>query len=116
MALDLSTLSDAEFGAMTARAWREAARCWAEYRREPVTSPIRGLLLTSAEAAEAYWADLVDEADVRLATADDRPTMRDGRLVVPTAPVTPPGLRRALAGQLSAGGPTLTEAETAAHR
>ena len=61
---DLSALSDAELGVMTDRAWREAARCWAEYRSgDPSIKP---MLASSAEMAEAWWSDLVTEQDQRL--------------------------------------------------
>jgi hypothetical protein len=41
------------------RAWREAARCWQEFRNAPNLTPddkaVRGLLLASAQSAEHFW-------------------------------------------------------------
>ena len=59
--IDLSTLTDVELAAMTSRAWREAARCWSEYRAWTGDDPVKVVLLTSAQEAEAFWATLSDE-------------------------------------------------------
>src|SRR5690349_9443021 len=69
---DLRSLSIADLDKATIRAWREAARCWGEFRREPKDSPIKAMLLTSAEAAEEWWQTLRDEQADRL-SRDESP-------------------------------------------
>ena len=49
-----------ELGQMRDRAWREAARCWQDYRAESGNgaSTILHILYTAAASAEAFWRDL----------------------------------------------------------
>ena len=49
-----ASLTVAEAEAMTDRAWREAARCWAEFRACQDAS-IRDVLAESAASADAFW-------------------------------------------------------------
>src|SRR5436309_7776425 len=63
---NLSLLSDDDLTGATNRAYREAARCWADYRRTP-SGDVGRMLLTSAEAAEEWWQTLRDEQDLRSA-------------------------------------------------
>jgi len=63
---DLSALSDTELTRMADRAYREAARSWQEARQSGDGS-IRPMLFAAAEAADAYWRDLRDEQESRLA-------------------------------------------------
>jgi hypothetical protein len=65
---NLSLLSDADLRRATDRAYREAVRCWAEYRRQP-SGDVGRMLLTGAEAADDWWQTLVAEQDARLASA-----------------------------------------------
>jgi|GEM_PF-5433842 len=65
MSSDLSLLDDNALVTAATRAWREASRSWGEYRRQP-SGDIGRMLLTSAEAAEEWWAMLRDEQEVRL--------------------------------------------------
>lgn len=53
----LETMPDAILERMIERAWREASRCWAEYRleRDPAA---RAILLDGARSAEDYWRHL----------------------------------------------------------
>lgn len=71
MTSDLSVLTDADLTRAVNRAWREASRCWQEYRSTPKGSPIRPMMLTAAEAAEAWWSDLHEEQEARLTEEQD---------------------------------------------
>jgi hypothetical protein len=62
---NLSLLSDTDLTRATDRAYREAIRCWADYRRAP-SGDVGPMLLTSAEAADEWWSVLKVEAERRL--------------------------------------------------
>lgn len=93
MALDLSKVTDADLATMTDRAYREAARCWAETRKSPasfgVIDPLSAralgaMLYDAAQSAEDYWRALRFEQDRR------------------KAQTVSPFVRRARAGELPA--------------
>lgn len=55
-------LTTAELVAMNERAWREAGRCWTEYRRELATGRTRlslavDSLYRAARSAELFWTE-----------------------------------------------------------
>lgn len=58
-------LSDEELETAFNRAWREAARCWQDYRNAPGDTPddrtVRQMLHDEAWSAEHYWRRLYDE-------------------------------------------------------
>jgi hypothetical protein len=85
---DLSLLADASLTSATNRAYREAARSWAEYRRSP-SGDLGRILLTSAEAAEEWWQMLLDEQTGRLEEAPVEDRSSDVYTVPATALVTP---------------------------
>ena len=51
-----ATITDADLSRMVTSSWREAARCWQEYRAADPS--IRSMLRQSAEYAEAWWRTL----------------------------------------------------------
>src|SRR5436309_5647380 len=98
---NLSLLSDDDLTRATDRAYREAARSWADHRRSP-SGDVGRMLLTSAEAADEWLDMLRDERDFR----DVVVTLQDDTLAVtyevqpePSAPVAP-WVRRAVDGDL----------------
>jgi hypothetical protein len=60
-------LDDATLASMTDRAYREAARSYAEARTAPAS--IRAMLTASATDAQMYWIALRDEQDRRNGSA-----------------------------------------------
>jgi hypothetical protein len=62
----LALLDDATLGAMTRRAWIDAARAWQELRAVRDPSPmLRVMLRGAAEGAESYWHTLHAEEERR---------------------------------------------------
>ena len=97
---NLSLLGDDDLTRATNRAYREAARCWADYRRSP-SGDVGRMLLTSAEAADEWLDILRDERDFR----DGVDALSDDTLAVtyevqPMASTLAPWVRRALDGDL----------------
>lgn len=46
--------------------WREATRCWNEYRSaDPRNKELRTILLSGAEEAQRYWSKLMAEKERR---------------------------------------------------
>lgn len=62
----LETISTPDLEAMRARAWREAARCWQEYRAAAGARSERAALLAGARSAQDHWQHLHDECDRRM--------------------------------------------------
>jgi hypothetical protein len=111
---NLSLLGDDDLTRATNRAYREAARSWADYRRSP-SGDVGRLLLTSAEAAHEWLDMLRDERDFR----DGFVTLQDDTLAVTyevqaEAAQVAPWVRRALDSDLpSKSFDGLTPAEAA---
>jgi hypothetical protein len=69
------TVSTFDLHAMSERAYREAARSWADYRREPKDSPVKDMLLASAESADAFYHDVRKAVTARRRDLDAPYTM-----------------------------------------
>lgn len=68
-------VSTDELRAMSERAWREASRCWNEYRVAPRRTDderaAQRMLLDSAVSANDYWSKLRDEIERRERQEED---------------------------------------------
>jgi len=64
----IRTFTDAELDRAIGRAYREAARCWQEYRANDAAT-IESLLHRSANEAQKHWQYLANERDRRAAVA-----------------------------------------------
>lgn len=105
---NLSLLTDAELIRATDRAYREAIRSWADYRRLP-SGDVGRMLLADAEAAEHWWGTLKGEAERRLedasgfvvtGMADRGVEVRSDDQRDYATPVTSPWAKRAQANDL----------------